>query len=690
MASSMAARLKRKASFLQGLHKSPVAMGRRNTIVGISGEDSPHAVANSPFRGSIAVDSDGRRPKWARQPSSEGQQFKEGDRVVCLELSTGGPAPSAAKRLFSGIATVVKPPRWRGLGRKGAVEVELDTGERVGVEPELLRPHVDAQVIGQLGRGDSFGELSLLYNTRREATFRAREASTVFVIGQDRIRTLLSRRGPRFEEDVALLDEVQSLSGLSCAERRELARSRMGHVTFVPGEVILTQGHVRQACLWYVIDLGSVEISRDGELQGCLQRAGVFGERSLVNQAGNDRILAEVGAVAGPRGAECLTFAGELVWSLLERLFAGDDSDPPMNRVDSLQSSIVAGKSRNVRCELRFDQLRRVTHLGRGGFGSVVLMEEVGSNVRYALKVMSKGLIKDAEMQHQVCWERDILLMLDSPFIIHLFRTYKDAQFVYFLLEAATGGNLFSVLHSHPELFNTPSKHVNVAFYVACIIFGLEHIHERRIVYRDLKPENVLLDGRGYGKLCDMGFARFVLGKTNTLAGTPEYMAPEIIAFPHAHDQNVDWWSLGVLTFELVAGQTPFEDDGIADPQEKLIAIHRSQKRGAIRYPPSCPSHVKNFISRLLRPVGQRLGQEGGAAAVKGHPWFNDVNFIKVYRKEPQPVFPNFPPIDVAKTPDQNFASEFTKMPMPSQLENFGSAVVGDQTIAGFSKVDQF
>merc|ERR1740138_1995704 len=140
---------------------------------------------------------------------------------------------------------------------------------------------------------------------------------------------------------------------------------------------------------------------------------------------------------------------------------------------------------------------------------------------------------------------------------------------------------------------------MSVAFYVACLTIGIEHLHERNIVHRDVKPENVLLDRTGYGKLCDMGFARFVLGKTNTLVGTPEYMAPEMIDFPHSHDMAVDWWALGVLTYELLTGQPPWEDEGIAEPCAKILAIRRSQARDDARFPFSCPHLARNFVGKL-------------------------------------------------------------------------------------------
>jgi len=137
-----------------------------------------------------------------------------------------------------------------------------------------------------------------------------------------------------------------------------------------------------------------------------------------------------------------------------------------------------------------------------------------------------------------------------------------------------------------------------------------------------VKPENALLDARGYAKLCDMGFARFVLGKTNTRVGTPDYMAPEMIDFPHTHDMSVDWWALGVLTFELLAGQSPWEDEGISDPMERLLAIRKSQEEGKVRFPFHFPQHARAFVSSLLLPARHRLGTTRGASAVKEHIMF--------------------------------------------------------------------
>jgi len=251
-------------------------------------------------------------------------------------------------------------------------------------------------------------------------------------------------------------------------------------------------------------------------------------------------------------------------------------------------------------------------------------VEDPATARRYALKSVSKGHVQMQRAERQIVWERELLSMLDSPFVVCLHKTFKDEQHVYFLLEAALGGSLLELLHTNPEALvehDTP-RGSSVAFYAGCIICALEHMHERRIVHRDVKPENVLLDDRGYAKLGDMGFARFVLGKTNTLAGTPDYMAPEMIDLPHAHGVAVDWWALGVLTYELLTGQTPFEDEGISEPMERLLAIRQSQEQRRLAFPFHFPQVVRAFVSQLLQKMPRRLGATGGAAAVREHEIF--------------------------------------------------------------------
>merc|ERR1740121_1618985 len=280
-------------------------------------------------------------------------------------------------------------------------------------------------------------------------------------------------------------------------------------------------------------------------------------------------------------------------------------------------------------CDVPLSRLAPVALLGEGGFGAVYLVQVASKE--YALKRMSKGYIMQSSAEQQVCAERDILALLDSPFIIKFLRSYRDEQFIYMLLEFASGGHLYQLLRERPEvLFDDEPRGSSAMFYAASITLALEYLHERRIAYRDLKLENVLLDERGHVKLCDMGFARFVLGKTHTLLGTPEYMAPEMIDPPHAHSVEVDWWALGVVISELLTGQEPWDDLGLdtGDAMDQIIAIRDSHDRGPPDLLPRSMILAKDFVHNLLRTkVQRRLGSNGDGQEVRSHSWFSSSRF---------------------------------------------------------------
>ncbi|CAJ1341741.1 unnamed protein product, partial [Effrenium voratum] len=511
------------------------------------------------------------------------------------------------------------------------------------VDPDMLCLAEESDVVAELGPGDSFGELSLIYNAYREATFTAVQDSEVYVISRRHFKAHFNRLGHHFKDYCALLDEVPALWPLLQAERWELACNALGLFTFRPGQRIITQGLPRKSALWYIIFSGSCVVSAsqtgaDGkevtEVLSELRRPGHFGERSLLR--GGDVAVPEVTIDAGSDGLVCLAFEGQAIRVLLESLIRGgafgDGAEALLPNVNSLTSAEYElakfGRSRNRVHSLQEPRERSVCLLGSGGFANVYLMEDEVTNKRYAMKCLSKGHVEKHDAVRQVCWEREMLMLVESPFVIRLVRSYKDDEFLYMLLEAALGGSLYELMTQKPEVFcDDQPRGASSAFYAGCIIQALEHLHDRRIVYRDLKPENVMLDERGYGKLCDMGFARFVISKTNTLAGTPEYMAPEVIDFPHAHDTNCDWWSLGVLTYEMNAGHPPWDDEGIADLFGKLLAIRRSQEKGEPRYPFSCPALIRNFISKLLQKLPRRLGSRKGAKELREHVFFQKMGF---------------------------------------------------------------
>jgi len=263
--------------------------------------------------------------------------------------------------------------------------------------------------------------------------------------------------------------------------------------------------------------------------------------------------------------------------------------------------------------------LVKVGLLGCGGFGVVELHEHKETKETYAMKGISKGYIVKTGMQDSVMNEKNILMMTNSPFIINCFETFNATHFMYFLLEPALGGEVYATYNR--KGLHGSEKHA--CFYAAGTILAFEHLHERRIIYRDLKPENLLITEKGNVKLTDMGLAKFVIGKSYTTCGTPDYFAPEIIECA-GHTKALDWWTLGVLLFELMSGHPPFES---AYPM--LIYYKVIKGISKVPFPPKCQGLVSDFIKGLLKytPSERLPCRPGGVENVKAHAWFAQFDF---------------------------------------------------------------
>jgi len=533
------------------------------------------------------------------------------------------------------IQEVGKVRRVVAVGRSGSVEVEFEgLGTPEVVLVSKLRPAKNLAPVAKLTRGMAYGDLSLLYNTRLTTTCRASEDAVVYAISRSVFQENLSQKSARLEEHYTLLDEVHLLSPLVRSERWEIARSAAGVVHFKAGERIYQQGEEVLEVRLYVVKAGSVSLKKDNVEIAKLRYAGYFGERMLLR---NENVP-EFSVDAGPKGVTCLAIHAETLRTFVQPNGESDVSPtnedpfgtPGMRSNDVLEYFKHMPKGRTAEEDLPFSALETLSLLGEGGFGSVFLVRAQETGREYALKRLSKGYVILSKATRQVCLERDILTLVDSDFIIKLFRTYKDKEYVYMLLELCSGGHLYQLL-ADSKAAGVVLPLASVMFYTASVSIALGHLHERHIAYRDLKAENVLLDIKGNAKLCDMGFAKFVVDKTTTLLGTPEYMAPEMIDPPHAHDHMVDWWALGVLTFELLTGQDPWYDCGLDgdDPMAQLLALRDSHDEGIPeRLIPKQHGAAKDFIKRLLcTNPRRRLGFRQDAIEVQKDAWFASWHF---------------------------------------------------------------
>ncbi len=195
------------------------------------------------------------------------------------------------------------------------------------------------------------------------------------------------------------------------------------------------------------------------------------------------------------------------------------------------------------------------TTLGTGSFGRVRIAKDQKNDKYVAVKIMKKAeIIKMKQVDH-IMNENNILASIDHPFIIMMDSFTQDDRYLYLIIEFVRGGEMFTYLRGIGKFEPKQAQ-----FYSSQVVCMFEYLHSKNIIYRDLKPENILIDHRGYLKLTDFGFAKIVDSRTYTLCGTPEYLAPEML-LNKGHGKPVDWWTFGILLYEMIAGIDPFSDE---------------------------------------------------------------------------------------------------------------------------------
>ncbi|KAF1316904.1 Agc/pka protein kinase, partial [Globisporangium splendens] len=544
-------------------------------------------------------------------------------------------------------------------------------------------------VVGVAQRGAAFGELALVYNCPRQATIACAKAGRLWALDRVTFRRLVARNQmDQIDECKSALQKVELLKPLTDAQLGQLAEAAQ-IVTFKKGERIIKKGE--RGKVLYIIKKGTVDCTdmvdtvRDRESLR-LSDNDYFGERALMtHEPRATNVTAATDVIReGDKGTTSYIIqsgtavvkqknpSADKVATLSTGDFFGEMSllrDEPrvadiiaqgllqclslnqakfiellgplqaiLNREADERKSALTKRGTNVNnLGIPMSDLEILHTLGSGTFGRVKLVRHKTTGTPYAMKVLSKATIVAYEQQQNVMNKKSIIGMCNHLFTLKSHQTYKDSKNLYLLIEFVQGGELFTYLHCSP---NSPGKLSNdhTRFLASHVPMAIEYLHNRNIVYRDLKPENLLIDPMGYLKVVDFGFAKIVEDRTYTLCGTPEYLAPELV-LGKGHNKGVDCWALGILIYELVVCHSPFAGSNQSDQMQ----ICRNIVKEPVMFPPWVSEPCRDIISKLLEhDLTKRLGlTHGGANVTRAHPWFSGHNWDKVYNKtEPAPYKP--------------------------------------------------
>mmetsp|Transcript_13552 Transcript_13552/g.32822 ORF Transcript_13552/g.32822 Transcript_13552/m.32822 type:complete len:974 (+) Transcript_13552:235-3156(+) len=549
-----------------------------------------------------------------------------------------------------------------------------------------------------MGPGDAFGEEAISFGLSEELRNSKKQASTGPTPPGPPVHTetamalertvILSMSNTHFQRVVGSLEDAILLS----RDRRllrsvplfrdtdledfeyELLTALIENVCFRIDKEIFVEGDSVDEPALYIVRSGAVEVISEANprLNRVIQGGGFFGEDTLTPDE-NMRF-------AGGKGGN--KYSDETVDVISDEVILGRLSLANIDSVIQDLHRLGCRRKKNYKRKGRKDEEEPVDSLddlefhrlfGAGTFGRVWIVSPFGRKVPYALKIQCKRELLDQRQAGGAQRERAVMTKIDHPFVCNLVNTFQDEACIYMLLQFVQGGELLNLIQGGDVYGGLPESAAK--FFAAGILEGLTHMHQRQIVYRDLKPENVLLDKDGYAVIVDFGFSKIVSDKTYTFCGTPLYLAPEII-LSRGHDRGVDYWALGCLVYEMLFGTTPFYARGI-DQKGLFKRIVRGKWNIPKEHNRVNRSAIEFIWGVLQRRPAERLGcLAGGYRDIKNHVWLQEVNFGKLIKKKIQaPWVPdiadpldtsNFESLDDAE--DEDFLKDKAPLTAKEQL----------------------
>ena len=421
-------------------------------------------------------------------------------------------------------------------------------------------------------------------------------------------KEFLNLLGGSFKQLMDQTEIIKYLSHISIfknlpKEKLEYIIQVISEEKFNDGDIIVNQGE--EGDKFFVIKKGKVNIYINNKYIRTLNEKEYFGERALFfNEKRSATIIALDEVILYSISKE--DFQKNIENNMKEHL---------MNRL-YLQDNMIELKDLIFKLQL-----------GTGNYGNVCLVRNKKNKFPYAIKAISRNQINQEQLHENLELERSILLKIDHPFIVKLVKSLKDEKNIYFLMEYIKGKELFDVIRDIGLLSKLQTQ-----FYGASLMLSVDYLHERKIIFRDIKPENVIVNQSGYIKLIDFGTSKEIIDRTNTIIGTPHYMAPEVI-LGEGYSFQVDIWSIAICMYEFICGGVPFGESA-DEPMDVYLAIINDQ----MNFPNFCKDNdfkllmkqmlTKNPISRLSK-----------ISQVKNHVWFNGFSWDDLIELKMNPPY---------------------------------------------------
>ena len=307
---------------------------------------------------------------------------------------------------------------------------------------------------------------------------------------------------------------------------------------------------------------------------------------------------------------------------------------PKKKHEEPLVPSEKIPEQENNHSKISENDFTKIKLIGKGSYGNVFLVRYNKNNMIYAMKVYKKSDLREKNQENNTKSERNLLSQINFPFIVEVKFAFQTDSKLFLVQEFIQGGDLFFHIHSGQKFSTQKTK-----FYLVEIILAIDFLHKNNMIYHDLKPENILIDSKGHIKLTDFGLSKIVTNieeKSFTICGTLQYIAPEIIS-GEGYNESVDWWSLGIIMYEMLTGKLPFKFN--FDNQEEQNDLNIYDKK--IKYPSWIEENAKDLINKLLnKDPEKRIGSgKEGAENIKKHPFFSDIDWNKALNKELRPPF---------------------------------------------------